>query len=68
MKPSTHTSNPRSGNIVFVNGNLLFPRKRRPGGGLHAPKIVAVPTDTNWMTERTKVPVEWFTPKPQSNQ
>ena len=33
----------------------------------HAPKIVAVPVITNWMTERTKVPVEWFTPKTQSN-
>ena len=33
----------------------------------HAPKIVAVPVITNWMTERTKVPVDWFTPKPQSN-
>jgi len=32
-----------------------------------APKIVAVPVITKWMTERTKVPVKWFTPKPQSN-
>lgn len=28
-----------------------------------APKIVAVPISTNWMTERTKVPVEWYTPE-----
>ena len=33
----------------------------------HAPKIVAVPVATIWMTERTKVPVDWFKPKPQSN-
>jgi hypothetical protein len=26
-----------------------------------APKIVAVPADTYWMTERTKVPTTWFT-------
>ena len=30
-----------------------------------APKIVAVPVITQWMTERTKVPAEWFTPKSQ---
>jgi len=32
-----------------------------------APKIVAVPVTTTWMNERSKVPTEWFEPKPQSN-
>lgn len=30
-----------------------------------APKIVAIPVIKEWMTERTKVPVDWFTPKPK---
>lgn len=46
-----------------VEGMLNIPF---PEAG-HAPKIVAVPAGTTWMTERTKVPVEWFTPKSQSN-
>lgn len=33
---------------------IPFPEKGK------APKIVAVPADTKWMTERTRVPEEWF--------
>jgi hypothetical protein len=36
---------------VFV---IPFPKKGT------APKIVAVPVITDWMTERTKVPTTWF--------
>ena len=44
---------------VYVK--IPFPEKGE------APKIVAVPEDTGWMTERTKVPVEWYIPKDKSN-
>ena len=64
------------GYIASQNNVSISVESRGDNEGVHtipfpeagvAPKIVAVPVITNWMTERTKVPVDWFTPKTQSN-
>lgn len=65
-----------TGYIASQNNVSISVESRGDNEGVHtipfpeagvAPKIVAVPVITNWMTERTKVPVDWFTPKTQSN-
>ena len=65
-----------TGYIASQNNVSVVVESRGNNEGVHtipfpeagvAPKIVAVPVTTKWMTERTKVPVDWFTPKTQSN-